>query len=105
MKVDGQTIYHCTEYRERRNHFAYFHSKPTGGFDTDRESFIGLYNSFADPQAVVAGSCTNSVAQGWSPIAAHQVDLTLEPGEVKDMVRSVVMPKTLRRKNGIVTTT
>ena len=45
VEIEGSTIYHKTEYRERRNHFAFYHvNAPIAGFDTDRETFIGLYN-------------------------------------------------------------
>ncbi len=87
VEVIGSTIYHKTEYRERRNHYAvYSVNTDVAGFDTSRDDFMGVYNSPADPQAVFAGKCTNSMASGWYPIAAHQIDLTLEPGESKDYV-------------------
>ncbi len=82
VEIEGSTIYHKTEYRERRNHYAFYHvNAPIQGFDTDRETFVGLYNEFADPQAVMEGKPRNSHAHGWSPIAS-----TLQPGESKDFV-------------------
>lgn len=87
VEIDGSTIYHKTEYRERRNHFAWYHvNQPVDGFDSDRDAFIGLYNGFDQPQAVLAGQCCQSVAHGWSPIAAHQLNITLAPGESKELV-------------------
>ncbi|MCQ2237262.1 MAG: glycosyl transferase, partial [Bacteroidales bacterium] len=87
IEVDGSTIYHKTEYKERRNHYAYYSvNAPINGFDTDRESFIGLYNEFADPQCVMAGKPSNSVAHGWSPIASHYIEVELNPGESKDYI-------------------
>ncbi|MDE7476365.1 MAG: glycosyl transferase, partial [Lachnospiraceae bacterium] len=87
VEVIGSTIYHKTEYRERRNHYAiYTVNTDINGFDTIRESFIGTYNGADKPEAVMAGKCTNSVASGWSPIAAHQIDITLAPGEEKSYV-------------------
>ena len=87
VEVDGSVIYHKTEYKERRNHYAYYSvNAPLAGFDTDRETFIGLYNEFRDPQQVVAGTCGNSVAHGWSPVASHCIDVELAPGECKDYV-------------------
>lgn len=81
VEVIGSTIYHKTEYRERRNHYAvYTVNTDVDGFDTIRDSFIGTYNGADKPEAVLAGRCTNSVASGWSPIAAHQIDITLAPG-------------------------
>ncbi len=44
--VDG-VIYHKTEYRERRNHFAYFTSSaPMRAYDTQRENFLGVFNGW-----------------------------------------------------------
>jgi cellobiose phosphorylase len=87
VEVVGSTIYHKTEYRERRDHFAFYHvNAPVSGFDTDRESFIGLYNGFGDPDVPNAGESKNTVASGWSPIASHGVTVTLAPGEEKSFV-------------------
>lgn len=87
VEVTGSTIYHKTEYRERRNHYAiYTVNTDVDGFDTIRDCFIGTYNGADRPEAVMAGKCTNSVASGWSPIAAHQIDITLAPGEEKSYV-------------------
>jgi cellobiose phosphorylase len=84
--VDG-VIYHKTEYRERRDHFAYFAcSEPLAGFDTQREAFLGPYRGFDEPAGVERGELSNSVAHGWSPHGAHHVKLTLEPGESKEVV-------------------
>lgn len=87
VEVDGSTIYHKTEYRERRNHFAYLHSseQPTS-FDTDREAFVGAYRGLDSPVAVTNGQCSNSIASGWSPVAAGCHDITLAPGESKSFV-------------------
>lgn len=87
VEVIGSTIYHKTEYRERRNHYAiYTVNTAVDGFDTSRDSFIGTYNGADRPDAVLAGKCTNSIASGWFPIAAHQIDVTLAPGEEKSFV-------------------
>jgi cellobiose phosphorylase len=87
VEVDGSTIYHKTEYRERRNHYAFYSvNAQINGFDTDRESFVGMYNSHAEPQAVIEGRPRNSVAHGWSPVASHYIDVQLNPGESKDFV-------------------
>jgi cellobiose phosphorylase len=84
--VDG-VIYHKTEYRERRNHFAYFAcSEPTAGFDTARDAFLGPYRGWDNPAAVAAGQLTNSIAHGWAPIGAHQVKLDLAAGETRQIV-------------------
>ncbi|MEN9443543.1 MAG: hypothetical protein RIS47_433 [Bacteroidota bacterium] len=87
VEIEGSAIYHKTEYRERRNHYAFYSvNTPIDGFDTDRETFIGLYNSFGEPQVVKAGQTTNSVAHGWSPIASHQINVDLAAGETKSYV-------------------
>ena len=87
VEIEGSTIYHKTEYRERRNHYAFYTvNTEIQGYDTDRESFVGLYNEFAQPDAVMEGKPRNSHAHGWSPIASHYIEVTLEPGEQKDFV-------------------
>lgn len=88
VEIEGATIYHKTEYKERRNHYAYYTvtNAEIHGYDTDRESFIGLYNEFADPQCVVEGRSSQSVAHGWSPIASHYIEVELQPGESKDYI-------------------
>jgi cellobiose phosphorylase len=88
LPVESTTIYHKTEYKERRNHYAYYAltNAKAQGFDTDRESFIGLYNDFSNPQCVMAGQPAMSVAHGWSPIASHYVEVELQPGESKDFI-------------------
>jgi len=80
--AEDTVIYHKTEYKERRNHYAFSSvNAPTMGFDTDRESFLGLYNGFDDPRAVRTGKPGNTVAHGWSPIASHCLEPILAPGE------------------------
>lgn len=87
VEIDGSAIYHKTEYRERRNHYAfYWANQPIDGFDTDRESFLGLYNGFNAPQAVLAGKPSNSIASGWSPVASHYFKMSLKPGEQKSYI-------------------
>jgi cellobiose phosphorylase len=87
VEVEDDVIYHKTEYRERRNHFAYFASSlPCAGFDTQRDAFLGRYRGWDKPATVEAGQLTNSIAHGWSPIGAHQVKLELEPGETRQIV-------------------
>ena len=87
VEVIGSTIYHKTEYRERRNHYAVFSvNAPVDGFDTSREDFIGRYNPASRPEAIENGGCTNSVTSGWYPIAAHQLNVALAPGEEKNFL-------------------
>ncbi len=87
VEVIDSTIYHKTEYRERRNHYAvYSVNAPIDGFDTSRDSFLGAYRGADKPEAVENGNATNSIASGWSPIASHQINITLEPGTSKTFV-------------------
>ena len=87
VEIEGSTLYHKTEYRERRDHYAFYGvNAPIDGFDTDRESFIGMYNGFDAPQNVLAGQATDSVAHGWSPVASHFFRLHLEPGESRTLI-------------------
>ncbi len=84
VEVDGSTIYHKTEFRERRNHYAVYHvNAEIAGFDTDRDSFLGAYRGADAPAAVVSGLSGNSMASGWSPIASHHIKADLMPGESK----------------------
>jgi cellobiose phosphorylase len=87
VEVADGVIYHKTEYRERRDHFAYFAcSEPLAGFDTQREAFLGPYRGFDQPLGVERGALSDSLAHGWSPHGAHHVRLTLEPGEEKEVI-------------------
>ena len=87
VEIEGSAIYHKTEYRERRNHFAFYScNEKIDGFDTDRETFLGLYNSISAPKTVVEGKSGNSVADGWSPIASHRINMELKAGEEKTLV-------------------
>ncbi len=83
----GSAIYHKTEYRERRNHFAFYSVNcKVDGFDTDRETFLGLNNNLDEPVTIIEGKSGNSVADGWSPIASHRINFELKPGESKDFI-------------------
>lgn len=87
VEVQGSVIYHKTEYKERRNHYAFFSvNQEMEGFDSDRESFLGTYGGFEAPKAVQEGKSANSVADGWSPCASHCVALSLKPGEKKELI-------------------
>ena len=87
VEIVDSTIFHKTEYRERRNHYAlYSVNTKVDGYDTSRQDFIGMYEGPDRPVAVVNGACTNSVASGWFPIASHQLNVTLAPGETKSFI-------------------
>jgi cellobiose phosphorylase len=84
VEVEEGAIFHKTEYRERRNHYAYFAtSGKVSGFDTSRDAFIGVHNGLDKPRAILDGSCKDSIAYGWLPIGVHQIDLNILPGETK----------------------
>lgn len=87
VEVEDGVIYHKTEYRERRDHFAFFAcSEKLAGFDTQRDKFLGAYRGWDNPAVVESGRACNSVAHGWAPIGSHQVNLTLQPGESRQVV-------------------
>jgi cellobiose phosphorylase len=87
VEVEAGIIYHKTEYRERRDHFAYFAcSQPLLGFDTQREAFLGAYRDWSNPLAVECGQSGNTIAHGWAPIGSHHIQLTLEPGETRTVI-------------------
>ena len=87
IHADGSQLFHKTEYRERRNHYAvYAVNAPVAGFDTDRDSFLGAYGENSAPEVVVTGTSRNSVASGWAPVGSHQLCVSLAPGESKTFV-------------------
>ncbi len=87
VEIEGSTIYHKTEYRERRDHYAFWTvNAPLDGFDTSRDAFLGAYRSNANPETVENGHCTGSEAHGWAPVGVHQVNMTLRPGEKKSLI-------------------
>jgi len=80
VEVEGSTIYHKTEYRERRNHFSFYHvNQPIAGFDTSKDEFVGTYNGMANPKAVLENQSHNSIAHGWQPVGSHHLSLDLAP--------------------------
>ena len=87
VEIEGSCIYHKTEYRERRNHYAVWAvNVPIEGFDTDRDAFFGPYNGYDRPRTVFSGNSNNSVASGWAPVGSHHIKARLEPGETKTLV-------------------
>lgn len=87
VEIEGSTLYHKTEYRERRNHYAFFSvNKNIDGFDTDRSTFLGSYNGWDCPAAILRGKSFNSIASGDSPIASHQLNIEIASGESKTLI-------------------
>jgi len=56
------------------------------GFDTSRESFLGPYRSYHNPLAVEQGDCTNSKVYGDNACGSLQTDITLQPGESREVL-------------------
>lgn len=82
VEVEDGVIYHKSEYRERRNHFAFFaSSQPPAGFDTSRVAFLGPYRGWDNPAGVEAGVLSGSIAHGWQPIGALHQRVSLQPGQ------------------------
>ena len=87
VEVEGSTIFHKTEFRERRNHYAvYSVNEPIVGFDTDRDTFLGPQNGWDEAVVSHTGISGNSIASGWYPIGSHNLEVTLQPGESKEFV-------------------
>ncbi|NIN64786.1 MAG: glycosyl transferase [Anaerolineae bacterium] len=87
VEVEDGVIYHKTEYRERRRHFAFFGcSEELAGFDTQRDVFLGPYRGWDNPTAVERGRSFNSMAHGWAPVGSHHVKVTLKPTETRDII-------------------
>ena len=87
VEVADGVIYHKTEYRERRNHFAFFAcSEPLVGFDTQRDTFLGPYRGWDAPLAVERGRSFDSTAHGWAPMGSHHIRLHLEPSETREVI-------------------
>ena len=87
VEIEPSILYHKTEYRERRNHYAFYSvNEKTCGFDTDRDTFLGKFNGFESPAAVVRGHCFGSAASGWAPVACHELSVSLYPGTEKTLI-------------------
>jgi len=87
VEVEGNVIYHKTEYRERRNHYAYFAcSELLTGFETQRDAFLGAYRGWDAPVVVEKGETQRSIAIGWQPVGVHHIKITLQPGESRKII-------------------
>jgi len=87
VEIEDTVIYHKTEYRERRNHYAFYsvNQKPAG-FDSDLDTFLGKFNNYEAPQSVVENKSGNSVAFGWSPIGSFRLEYLLSPGDEVEII-------------------
>ncbi len=87
VEVEGSTVFHKTEYRERRNHYAYYSvNHPVSCVDTDRDHFLGPMGAWGRPEGVMTAPRAGKIAHEWSPIAALTVELTLAPGEAQTLI-------------------
>ena len=87
VEVVDDVIYHKSEYRERRNHFAYLAcSEQLAGFDTQREDFLGPYRGWDAPTAVANGHLSGSIACGWQPIGAQHIRVQLDAEAKKTII-------------------
>lgn len=87
VEIEGSEIYHKTEYRERRNHYAvYAVNSEIAGFDTSRDAFCGAYRGFDNPVVLEKNQSTNSVAHGWAPVGSHHISVKLGAGESKSYI-------------------
>ena len=87
VEIEDKAIYHKTEYRERRDHYAFFSvNEKVTGYDSDRATFLGRFNGWDSPASITDGKMGFSHASGWSPIAALENRFTLLPGEEKSLV-------------------
>ncbi len=87
VEIEDKAIYHKTEYRERRDHYAFFSvNEKVTGYDSDRATFLGRFNGWDSPASITSGKMGSSHASGWSPIAALENRFTLLPGEEKSLV-------------------
>jgi cellobiose phosphorylase len=68
--------------------YAAFHScsvKPSS-FDADKESFMGMYGTLRAPKSVAAGALKKNSGNSLDAIASLKVNVTLKPGEEKEIV-------------------
>ncbi len=98
MDVAGNIIDHGTnvnlpympdnpgEKDQGRHTFLAIVGASVSGYDTDRTAFIGTYGSYASPEVVVNGQCTNSLAAGDNGCGTFQIDMDLAPGETKEFL-------------------
>ena len=87
VEVSGSEIYHKTEYRERRNHYAFYSvNHDINGFDTSRDEFLGAYGTIQHPKAVKEATSYQTIASGGAVIGSHRIDVTLNPGEEQSFI-------------------
>jgi cellobiose phosphorylase len=82
-----------------------FHSsnvKPAS-YDSDKESFLGMYGTLRSPASVVAGRLKKRTGNWLDPIASLQNSLRLKPGEQRTLVFTLGAANTREQAVGIIT--
>ena len=60
---------------------------PIAGYETVRERFFGdIYHTYANPQAVIDGRCSNFLAEGENGCGTFQAGIELAPGESREII-------------------
>ncbi len=55
-------------------------------FDGERDAFLGNYRNYGNPKAVESGKCSDTQAYNGNSCGALQIDITLKPGEEKELL-------------------
>ncbi|MBN2520286.1 MAG: hypothetical protein JXB17_07270, partial [Bacteroidales bacterium] len=74
------------ENDQGRHTFMAFIGGEIKGFETDLESFLGHYRTYANPATVEKGKCSDFLAAGDNVCGCIQTDIALKPGESKDLI-------------------
>ncbi len=74
------------ENDQGRHTFMAFLGGEIKGCETDLESFLGRYRTYANPLAVENGKCSNFMAAGDNCCGTIQIDIDLQSGESKDLI-------------------
>ena len=82
VEVEDGVIYHKTEYRERRNHFAWFACSEPNWPASTRSATTSWAPTAVGTAARGRGRCRarDSMAHGWQPIGSHHVRLEAGAG-------------------------
>ena len=87
---DERGIWNNTSY----DHIA-FHScsEKVSSFDCDKESFVGMYKDFDNPDAMNMEKLAGNYGRFTDPSASLRIDLNLQPGEIKEVVFTIGLSK------------
>ena len=84
-RYEDGVIEHDLYYEEDGYQFFTSNFVPDG-FDCLRDSFIGLYHTERDPEAVIRGECRGSFEKGGNHCGCLMKRLTLRPGEANRLI-------------------